>query len=590
MTTDQIILFSIIGLVFVFLVWGRWRYDVVAFTALLAAVIAGVVPQDRAFTGFGHPATVIIALVLIVSRGLSASGAIEWLARLVIDGGRRLSLHIGIMGVLAASLSALMNNVAALALLMPLDLQAAKAARRSAAATLMPLSFASILGGLVTLIGTPPNIIVSSFRARAIGEPYAMFDFAPVGAVVAAAGVLFIVLGGWRLIPRATTDEGPTTSEVADFVVEVRVRKDSASIGKRLAELRPAIEEHHGHVIGLVRRGQRLPGYGLDAVIEASDLVVLEASAEAVDAVVGSLELEYVGTGEDEPLVGTGDLALIEAVVPDHAPVENRSAEGMSLPSRFGVHLLGIRRQGRRFRERVRRLQIKGGDVLLLLGPSAKLAETVSWMGVLPLADRGLSVVRREKAGLAVGSFALAIVLASLGLVYLPVALACVATLMVLGGVIPLRELYTSIEWPVIVLLGAMIPIGQALETTGGTALIADGIVALAEGRSAVVVLIVLMVVTMTLSDVMNNTATAVIAAPIAVEIAARLGADPDPFLMAIAVAASCAFLTPIGHKNNMLVMGPGGYRFGDYWRLGLPLEILIVLVAVPMILLMWPL
>jgi di/tricarboxylate transporter len=262
----------------------------------------------------------------------------------------------------------------------------------------------------------------------------------------------------------------------------------------------------------------------------------------------------------------------------------------LRLLQRYSVHLLGVSRQGQRLRERVRRLTVQAGDVLLLLGPSEELGEAVQRLGCLPLAKRGLQVLQREKAGLAVAIFVVAIALASFGLLYLPVALAAVVALYVFTGIVPLRELYESVEWPVIVLLGSLIPIGQALETSGGTALIAGGLVSLSAGQSAAVVLTLLMVITMTLSDVMNNTATAVIAAPIALDVAGRLGVNPDPFLMAVAIAASCAFLTPIGHKNNTLIMGPGGYKFGDYWRMGLPLEILIIVVSIPLILVVWPL
>jgi di/tricarboxylate transporter len=251
--------------------------------------------------------------------------------------------------------------------------------------------------------------------------------------------------------------------------------------------------------------------------------------------------------------------------------------------------LLGVSRKGQRFRERVRKLVIRAGDILLLLGPAERLPEVAGWLGALPLAERGLEVIQREKAAMAGGLFALAIVLSSLELIYLPVALGVVVIAYVLLKIMPLRQIYDFVEWPVIVLLACLIPIGHALETSGGTALMAEGIVAVSTGWSPAVVLTILMVVTMTLSDVLNNTATTVIAAPVAIDIAGRLGVNADPFLMAVAVAASCAFLTPIGHKNNTLVMGPGGYAFGDYWRMGLPLEILIVAVAVPVILVVWP-
>lgn len=590
MTSDQLILFILLFFVFVFLVWGRWRYDLVAFVALLVALLTGVVPQSEAFSGFGHPATVIIALVLIVSRGLSNSGVIELVGRYLVDAGRRLGTHIAVMSGLAAGLSAVMNNVAALALLMPVDLQAARKAGRSASLSLMPLSFASILGGMITLIGTPPNIVIAEFRQDAFGEPYRMFDFAPVGLACAAVGVAYVALLGWRLLPAAGRDAaaGADGFDLAGYVSEVRVSEDSRIIGQRVRELDDEAAKADVEIIGLVRDGKRLPGFARNYAIQAGDTVVLEASPDSLDEALGALGLEYVGKGEG--LIEDRDLALTEVVVPDGARIAGRTALSFRLLNRYRVALVGVSRQGKRFRDHVRSLTLLPGDVLLLLGAEDTVADVTRQLGLLPLADRGQRVVRRDKAWIAVGAFALAIVVASLGYVYLPIALGCVAAIYVALNIVPIREVYQSVEWPVIVLLGSMIPIGGALQSTGGTALIADGIVNLSFGLSPVFVLALLVVVTMTLSDVMNNTATAVIAAPVAVDIAARLGVSPDPFLMGVAVAASCAFLTPIGHKNNTLIMGPGGYRFGDYWRMGLPLEILVVLVSVPMILTVWPL
>ncbi|MCH7898914.1 MAG: anion permease, partial [Proteobacteria bacterium] len=284
------------------------------------------------------------------------------------------------------------------------------------------------------------------------------------------------------------------------------------------------------------------------------------------------------------------ELTLSEVVVQETSKLAGRSAMSFRLLYRYRVALVGVSRQGKRFREQIRRLVVDPGDVLLLLGSEERLADVMGRLGLLPLADRGQRVVQRNKIWIAVGAFAAAIIIASMGLVYLPIALGCVVAMYVGLNIVPIRDVYDSIEWPIIVLLGSMIPIGSALQSTGGTALIADGIVSMSSGMSPVFVLTLLIAVTMTLSDVMNNTATAVIAAPLAVDIAGRLGVNPDPFLMGVAVAASCAFLTPIGHKNNTLIMGPGGYRFGDYWRMGLPLEILIVVVSVPVILVVWPL
>ena len=590
MTTDQLLLFGLLLFVFVFLIWGRWRYDLVAFVALLAALLMGLVPADRAFSGFGHPATVIIALVLVVSRGLSNSGVIELLARYFVDAGRKLASHIGIMSGLAASLSAVMNNVAALALLMPLDLQAAKKSGRSPSLTLMPLSFASILGGMITLIGTPPNIVVAEFRGDALGESYRMFDFAPVGLACAAVGVAYVALLGWRLLPkdRVAKDSRAELFDLAHYIVEVRVSEDADIIGKRVKDLDELAKQVDVEILGLTRRGRRMPGLARTVEIRGGDILVLEASPDAMEEALGKLQLEYVGKGEG--VLEGGDLLLQEAVVPDSSRLAGRSAMSVRMLYRYGVTLVGVSRQGKRFRENVRKLGLEPGDVLLMLGPEDRLFDVTGRLGLLPLADRGHRVIQRGKMWLAVGLFAAAILAASVGLVYLPVALGCVAAAYIFLSIVPLREVYDSIEWPVIVLLGSMIPIGSALQDTGGTALIAQGIVDVSAAFSPAIVLLLLVVVTMTLSDVMNNTATAVIAAPIAVEIASRLNVSPDPFLMGVAVAASCAFLTPIGHKNNTLIMGPGGYQFGDYWRMGLPLEILIVAVSVPAILTFWPL
>jgi len=589
MTADQSILFALLLFVFVLLVWGRWRYDLVAFVALLAGLLTGVVETDRAFSGFGHPATVIIALVLIVSAGLSNSGAIELLSRAVVSGTRKLATHIAIMSSLAAVLSAVMNNVAALALLMPVDIRAAAKAKRSPALSLMPLSFASILGGMITLIGTPPNIVIAEFRNDALGASYRMFDFAPVGIACAAVGVAYVALIGWRLLPaeRGRAYSGAELFDLADYVAELKVSDDSKAIGQKVADLDGIAEKSDIEILGLIRNGKRVPRIARDAEVRAGDIMVVEADPESIEDALGALGLEYVGKGVK--LLKEEHLTLSEVVVQGTSRLVGRSTSSMRLLYRYGVALVGVSRQGRRFRAHVRKLKIRAGDVMLLLGSDERVSDVIGRLGLLPLQDRGQRVIQRNKAWIAVGIFAAAILAASIGVVYLPIALGCVVALFVLLKIVPLRDVYTSVEWPVIVLLGCMIPIGGALQSTGGTALIADGIVNLSSGYSPVVVLVLLIIVTMTLSDVMNNTATAVIAAPIAIEIAALLEVNPDPFLMGVAVAASSAFLTPIGHKNNTLIMGPGGYRFGDYWRMGLPLEIIVIAVGVPMILYVWP-
>lgn len=591
MTTEQILLFSLMVGVLGMLLWGKWRYDLVAFGALSIGLILGVIPKDAAFSGFGHPAVIIIALVLIVSRALSQSGAIEMLTSRFVNASRPLPLHIAAMGFLGAVLSAFMNNVAALALLMPVDIQAAKKAKRPVALSLMPLSFATILGGMATLIGTPPNIVISQFRETALGAPYKMFDFAFVGFGTALVGLAFVALIGWRLVPiaRSKSDSANELSNLDGYIVEIGVTEKSAAIGKTIKDLQELAEENDVLILGLVRNGNRLPGRALRAEIRKGDLMVLEAGPKALESFASALKLSYSRAAKHTgPLAGT--LKMVEAAVPMESRIVGRSALDVRLLYRHGIMLLGVSREGKPFRDRVRKLTIKPGDVLLLMGTSDQIDDVIEWLEVLPLAPRGLQVTQHDKAWLSITLFGAAILLASFGVVYLPIALSACVVLYVLLKVISLGQVYDSIQWPVIVLLASLIPIGAALEQSGGTALIASAIVDLTQGWSAIAVLALLMVVTMTLSDVLNNVATVLVAAPVGVEIAKKLDVNPDAMLMGVAVAASCAFLSPIGHKNNTIIMGPGGYRFGDYWRMGLPLELLIIAVSIPLILFFWPL
>lgn len=590
MDRDQIILFSLFALVFAGLLWGRWRYDLVAFAALVAGVLLGVVPTHDAFAGFGHPAVMIVALVLLVSAGLVRSGAVLLITRTLIDTSRSVGGHIAVMGAVGGILSAFMNNVAALALLMPVDVATAKKAGRHPGLTLMPLSFATILGGMATLIGTPPNIIIAEMRGTLVGAPYRMFDFAPVGITVAVVGLVFVALIGWRLIPAPGSGAGQG-GESAVYLAELLIPEGSEVIGGRLAELQEEAEKADVALLGIIRDGTRLRGFQRNAALKASDALIVEASPEALEEFRAGLKLKLAEEDREAKLKAEAPgLSMVELVVPEGARIAGKTAQSLGLFWRQRSVLLGISRQGRRITTRVRQTVIQPGDILLMLVPEDTSGDVAEWIGALTLADRGLAVTQDGKTWSAIGLFAAAVVAASFGLVYLPIALGAVVIGFVLLGILPLADIYDNITWPVIVLLGSMIPLGGALESSGGTQLIADGLLWLSSSLPSWAVLTLLMLVTMSLSDVLNNTATAIVAAPVAVAMAHGLGASPDPFLMAVAVASSCAFLTPIGHKNNMLILGPGGYRFGDYWRMGLPLELLVVATGVPAILLFWPL
>lgn len=591
MTFDQTALFALFAAVFAMFLWGRFRYDLVAFSALMVAVVMGLVPTKEAFAGFGHPATLVVALVLIVSAGLVRSGAVFLITRTLVDSSRSLGSHIALMGGIGAVLSAFMNNVAALALLMPVDIQTARKAGRAPGLSLMPLSFATILGGMATLIGTPPNIIIAAIREEALGAPFAMFDFAPVGGIAALAGLAFVALIGWRLIPSREGAAGNSEAQLADYIAELTIPEGSKLIGQRLGQLDHEAEQADVAILGLIRDGKRRYGRAISALLQAGDALVIEATPEALDEFRTSLSLDFADAARQEKLTAAGEgLELVEVVVPETARINGRSAQSLGLAWRQSTVLMGLSRQGRRLTQHIRQTEIAAGDILLLLCPRDRGADVTEWLGCLPLAQRGLAVTANDKTWAAIGLFALAVLASALGLVYLPVALGLVVIAYVLIKVLPVAEIYDHVEWPVVVLLGSMIPLGAALDSSGGTALIANGLIDLTSGLPSWAVLTVLMVVTMTLSDVLNNTATAIVAAPVGIQMANTLGVSPDPFLMAVAVAASAAFLTPIGHKNNTLVLGPGGYRFGDYWRIGLPLEVLVIAVSIPSILVFWPL
>lgn len=590
MTFEQIALFSLFGIVLGLLVWGRIRFDLVAFGALVAAVLLGVVEVGDAFAGFGHPATVIVALVFVISRGLLNSGAVDWLSRKVIDQGRSITSHIAVMGGLGATLSAFMNNVAALTLLMPVELAASAKSKRPPAATLMPLAFATILGGLITLIGTPPNIIIAQFRADALGEPFAMFDFAPVGLAVAIAGVAFIALVGWRLIPTRAlkSNQVEELRRITDYIAELAVPEGSEAIGKLVMELDDAADEADAVILGLVRKGRRLPGRARTNIVRPGDVLVIEATPESLDRLKSALQLEFFEPEEQET-APQDNLALLETVVQQDSQIVGRTAQSFRLSRRHGVVLLGISRRGQRIAGRVRQERVEAGDILLLIGTPDQLAESVQTLGLLSLSPPSAATKQVSRAGLAAAVFVAAIVGATLGVFPIAIGLALVAIAYIAVGIVPPSEVYSRIEWPVVVLIGSLIPLGFALETTGGTAVIADLLLDAGNGLPPILILLIVMMATMALTDVINNSAAAVVVAPVAIEIARSLEVSPDPFLMGVAIAASSAFLTPIGHHNNTLVMGPGGYAFGDYWRMGLPLEFVILAVSVPMIAWIWP-
>lgn len=633
MTTAQFLIFVILAATMALFLWGRFRHDVVALLALMACVVAGLVPAADAFAGFGHPAVITVACVLVLSQGLQNTGAVDWLARSVLprEAGR-LSSMAALMG-LGALLSGFMNNVGAMALLMPIAVQVAGRQDMTPGQVLMPLAFGTILGGMTTLIGTPPNLIVSGFRAEAGFGHFGMFDFAPVGLAVAVVGVAFVVLVGWRLVParKATGDEG---FETGSYLTEVRVPRDSKAVGLTLRAFEREIEDSGAQIVGLVRNEVRMTAPHGGRHIHADDILALKADVDALAealSVFGIKLEEHVQTSSDKkeeaetkgkrasaPAENEGrnvkggkdkdgkdkdgkeevgadskgdeDIVLRELAVLPGSTIVGRSASDLRLRTRYGINLLAVSREGHPPKARLRLLKLKSGDLLLMQGPSESIAEFINDTGCVPLGQRELRIPDKRMAIISGAIMLGSIALVTLGLLPAAAAFTLGVIASMLARTVPPRQVYTTIDWPVIVLLAALIPVAGAMQVTGAADVLARFLVETIAQGNAVAALVVVLVTTMFLSDVMNNAATAAVLCPIAIGIAAALGVNPDSFLMAVAIGASCAFLTPIGHQNNTLILGPGGFGFGDYWKLGLPLEVLVVAVSVPLLLLVWPL
>ena len=613
MTQDQGLIFAILVATIGLFIWGRWRHDVVALGALLACVLVGLVPDEQAFHGFGHPAVITVACVLVLSHGLQVTGVIDALAQRILPSNAGPMLSIAALTGLGALLSAFMNNVGALALLMPIALQIAAKQALPPGRVLMPLAFGTILGGMTTLIGTPPNLIVSSFRAESGAGPFAMFDFSPVGVAVALTGVLFIALLGWRLVPKREV-AGAASFDTGTYLTEARVKPGAKAAGKTLREVEQLLDEADAQVIGMLRNDLRLSVPDPRQLLRVDDLLVIEAEPESLGTVLGKLGLQLEaerklevqadagstadtqdtanspGADTDKKDSGDTDIVLQELLVRPDSQLVGRSARSTRLRSRYSINLLAISRASHRSIKRLRSTLFERGDVLLMQGALGDIAEFASDYACVPLADRAIKIPNPTHAGLALGVMLLAVAISAVGLLSAAVAFAAGVLVFMVLRVVPLRSIYESIDWPVIVLLGALLPVAGAMSTSGAADLLARLLMEHVAQGNPVIVLTLLLVVTMTLSDVMNNAATAAVMCPIALSAASQLGVSPDSLLMAVAIGASCSFLTPIGHQNNTLILSPGGFRFGDYWRLGLPLEILVALVSVPLLLVVWPL
>ena len=589
MTLPQITAFLIVAGMILFFVWGRLRYDVVAMLALAASLMAGTVAPKDAFSGFSDDIVIIVASALVVSAAVSRSNMIEialrWLVRRLSGFRTQLMVLVGTVTLL----SALVKNIGALAMMMPAALKMARKSGNSPSLYLMPMAFGSLLGGLITLVGTSPNIIVSRVREQMTGEPFRMFDYAPVGLGLSAVGMVFLYFG-YRLLPadRRATASLSEAVNIGNYATEATVAGDAQVIGKTVGDFL-GLAEGEVAVTGIIRDGHRRPVTLPDHVIRSGDILQLRGHPDGLERAVVRAGLTLARQETDMTEGPAAKIGVIEAVINTASPIVGHSAARLHLFDQQGVNIVAIARAGHRMTERLAETVLQAGDVLLLQGPLEILPERIRALGLLPLAERELRLGSVRRDVLPVAILIVAMGLTALGLVPVAIAFFGAALAMILTGAISPEAAYEAIEWPILVMLGALIPVSEALQKTGGTDVLGALLSDVATGLPVWGALALILVAAMAVTPFLNNAATVLVMAPIAATFAERLGYRPDAFLMAVAVGAGCDFLTPIGHQCNTLVMGPGGYRFGDYARLGAPLSVLVVLVGVPLILLVWP-
>ena len=586
MTLQQGLAFGLIGVTVAFFVWGRIAYDLVALAALVVGILIGIIPAHHAFEGFCSEVVIIVGAALVVSAIIARSGIVEALMRPVLPHLRTARVQVPAMVACVMLLSMVTKNVGALAIFMPIALQIARRTKTSPSALLMPMSFASLIGGIVTLVGTSPNIIISQVRQDTLGHPFSLFDFSPVGLGICAVGIVFLSLG-WRLLP---TDRRAASSMDAAFTIErytseARVPPTSPSVGQSIAAFE-ALAEGEVQVAGIVRERYRRHVPDPGELLQAHDVLLLRGETENLERLIARARLTFASGTEVE----RGELTVVEGVVTENSPLIGHTPSQLSLKERYNVGLLAVSRRGEAILQRLATVRFRLGDVVVLRSASPALPERLGELRVLPLAQRSIALGRDDRSWVPAAVLAMAMGLVAVRLLDVQVAFVGAAVLLLLLRYMTMHEAYHTMEWHILILLGALIPISHAIRDTGGTDLLAGWLTHAVQGVSPMLALVIVLAITMVVTPFLHNAPTVLVIGPVAASLATKLHLNPDAFLMAVALGAGCDFLTPIGHQCNTLVLGPGGYRFSDYARLGAPLSVLVVLAGAPLIAFFWPL
>jgi di/tricarboxylate transporter len=590
-TLDAIIVVGVLVGAVVLFVSERLRSDIVALLALATLLAAGILAPEEGFAGFANPATVTVAAMFVLSAGLERTGAVSVVGGLLERIGRR-SPTMALVAMMAgvAFVSAFVNNTAAVAVMLPSVIALSRAIGVSPSKLLIPLSYASLFGGVCTLFGTSTNILVGSLAEDAGQRPFGVFELTPIGLVLLVCGTLYVVLVGTRLLPsRGASNDLAEEFAVWDYVLEIRLMRGDPSVGSPLGSAQ-LVTDLRLDVLAVERDGEilTLPRSGL--VLHEGDVLRVRCDLDMVKRLEARAGVE-VGPRRlwrDEAL-GGDDATLVEAVVAPSSVVEGQTLREIGLRGRFGATALAIRHHDRLVQSRLADTPLRGGDALLVELATSRVPSLRASREFVVVSERGslAPVVRRAVPAVAVVCGVVAA--AASGVVPIAVSAVIGALMLVLLGSLSVEEAYRSLDARVIVLLGGILPLGTALERTGVAALLAHGLVEVVGPLGPVAAMSAIFGVTSILTAVMSNTATAALLVPIALGVASALGVDPRPFLAAVAYGASTSFMTPMSYQTNLMVYGPGSYRFADYLRIGTPLTLMFWLLATLLVPLAWP-
>ncbi|OYQ87731.1 hypothetical protein B9T21_05595 [Wohlfahrtiimonas chitiniclastica] len=588
LTNDQLAALTVLILAFLAFLSGRIRYDFVALGALLALVILGIVQIPDAFKGFSHPAVISVTSVLVLSHAIGKTGITYHLSKRLSYFSSSPSMLILTLAGLVAFFSAFMNDVGALALIMPIAIQLCQRYDISPAKVLMPMAFASLLGGTITVIGTPPNLIVSNYRESIGLKAFSMFDFAPTGIVITIVGLIYLAAFGWRLIPNRRSESAHNKFTTDNYLLEAKVEQGNKIADQTVADLEE-ISENTVKVVVIIRGARRIIAPSQEELIRANDTLLLEGQPEELKQLelLTGLNLTRSSANKNIP---HDKLEVLEVVINPGSRMADHTLSDLQFREKYGLNVIGVARQGENIRKRFSRITLKVGDVLLVQGHADELPDTLRYLGCFPLAERDISLKASYRLMPTLLIFTASIILVATQTLPPQISFPLAVFLLVIFKLLPIRDVYRSQEGPLIMLLGCFITVGAALQQTGATEILAAKLVGLIGDLPDIFILGAILVITLAMTDIINNSAAAMIMCPIAYGVSQQLGHNPDAYLMGIAIASSCTFNTPIGHHSNTLVMGPAGYQFGDYWRVGLILDILILITVTPTLLWVWPL